>query len=87
MAQHGSDNFHQALVAESMPLPPPAVNKLVYDVIKSHAIARPSAQAIASASINFTYQDLDEASSCLASHITSLGLGFNSIVPIICEKV
>ncbi|PTB34982.1 hypothetical protein M441DRAFT_74656 [Trichoderma asperellum CBS 433.97] len=69
-----------------MPLPPPAVNKLVHDVIKSHAIAHPSAPAIASASINFTYQGLDEASSWLASRIISLGIGFNGIVPIICEK-
>ncbi|EHK50492.1 hypothetical protein TRIATDRAFT_211428 [Trichoderma atroviride IMI 206040] len=69
-----------------MPLPPPTVNQLVHDVIESHAVAHPSAPAIASASINFTYQDLDEASSWLASQITSLGIGFNSIVPIICER-
>ncbi|PNP39580.1 hypothetical protein TGAMA5MH_08599 [Trichoderma gamsii] len=69
-----------------MPLPPPTVNKLVHDVIKSHAIARPSAQAIVSASVNLTYQDVDEASSWLAAQITSLGIGSNSIVPIICEK-
>jgi non-ribosomal peptide synthetase component F len=87
MAHLGSDNCHQALIAENMPLPPPPVDKLVHDVIKSHAIARPSSQAITSASINFTYQELDGASSWLASQITSLGIGFNSIVPIICEKV
>lgn len=87
MAQLAPGNYHQALIAEDMPLPPPTVNKLVHDVITSHAIARPSAQAIVSASINFTYQDLDEASSRLASQITSLGIGSNSIVPIICEKV
>lgn len=87
MAQLGSDSYHQALIAENIPLPPPTVDEIVHDVIKSHAISRPSAQAIVSASINFTYQDLDEASSGLASQITSLRTGFNSIVPIICEKV
>lgn len=87
MAQFGTDDSHQFSVAKNIPLPPPTVNKLVHNVIKSHAVARPSAQAIASASINLTYQGLDEASSWLASRITSLGIGFNSIVPIICEKV
>lgn len=87
MAQLRLDDSHQFSVAKNVPLPPPTVNKLVHDVIKSHAIARPSAQAIASVSINFTYQALDEVSSWLASRITSLGIGFNSIVPIICEKV
>ncbi|KAL6903883.1 acetyl-CoA synthetase-like protein [Trichoderma evansii] len=86
MAQFRTDDSHQFSAAKNIPLPPPTVNKLVHNVIKSHAVARPSAQAIASASINLTYQDLDEASSWLASRITSLGIGFNSILPIICEK-
>lgn len=87
LPQLGSDDSCQVTIIKDMPLPPPAVNKLVHDVIKSHAIAHPSAPAIASASINFTYQGLDEASSWLASRIISLGIGFNGIVPIICEKV
>lgn len=87
MAQLRVDNSYQAQAAESMPLPPPAIHKLVHDIISNNAIASPNAQAIASASINFNYQDLDQASSWLASRIISLGIGNDSIVPIICEKV
>jgi non-ribosomal peptide synthetase component E (peptide arylation enzyme) len=87
MAPLEADNSHKILVADCMPSPPPVVNKLVHDVIKSHAVAHPSRHAVVSASINLTYQELESASSWLAIRITSLGVGSNSIVPIICEKV
>jgi non-ribosomal peptide synthetase component E (peptide arylation enzyme) len=60
---------------------------MAQDIINDQVIAQPSAQAIASVSINFTYKTLDECSSWLAARIISLGIGRNSIVPIICEKV
>ncbi|KAL5083793.1 hypothetical protein Trisim1_000920 [Trichoderma cf. simile WF8] len=71
---------------ERLPLPPPGVNKLVQDVIRDQVIAQPEAQAIASATVNLTYKELDESSTRLALRIASSGISSGSIVPIIHEK-
>ncbi|KAK4074024.1 hypothetical protein Trihar35433_3498 [Trichoderma harzianum] len=71
---------------ERLPLPPPGVNKLVQDVIRDQVIAQPGAQAIASATVNLTYKELDESSTRLALQIASSGISSGSIVPIIHEK-
>ncbi|PNP56580.1 hypothetical protein THARTR1_03276 [Trichoderma harzianum] len=71
---------------ERLPLPPPGVNKLVQDVIRDQVISQPEAQAIASATVNLTYEELDESSTRLAIQIISSGAGLGSIVPIIHEK-
>lgn len=72
---------------ERLPSPPPKVNKLVQDVIRDQVITQPEAQAIASATVNLTYRELDESSTRLALQIASSGVGLGSIVPIIHEKV
>lgn len=72
---------------ERLPLPPPGVNKLVQDVIRDQVIAQPEAQAIASATVNLTYKELDESSTRLAVQIASSGIDSGSIVPIIHKKV
>ncbi|KAL6815888.1 hypothetical protein GGI42DRAFT_339017 [Trichoderma sp. SZMC 28013] len=71
---------------ERLPSPPPKVNKLVQDVIRDQVITQPEAQAIASATVNLTYRELDESSTRLALQIASSGVGLGSIVPIIHEK-
>ncbi|KAM0249676.1 hypothetical protein ACHAQJ_008937 [Trichoderma viride] len=86
MATLRLNGFHRPAMTEVMPRPPIAVNRLVQNIIKDQVIARPSAQAIASATINLTYRELDESSSWLAARIVSSGIGLNPIVPIICEK-
>lgn len=72
---------------ERLSLPPPRVNKLVQDVVRDQVIAQPEAQAIASATVNLTYKELDESSTRLALQIASSGIDPGSIVPIIYEKV
>lgn len=72
---------------KSLTEPPPVVNRLVQDVIRDQAVACPSAPAICSASVYLTYKELDDLSSRLALHIGSFGIGPNSIVPILCDKV
>ncbi|TFB06998.1 Nonribosomal peptide synthetase 4 [Trichoderma ghanense] len=59
--------------AESLPLPPPLVNRLVQDVIGDQVLERPDAPAIASPTVNLTYKELDESSSRLAAEISSSG--------------
>ncbi|PTB62343.1 amino acid adenylation [Trichoderma citrinoviride] len=71
---------------ESLPLPPPPVNRLVQDVIEDQVLARPDAQAIASRTVNLTYKELDESSSRLATQISSSGVSPGCIVPILHEK-
>ncbi|KAL6870381.1 amino acid adenylation [Trichoderma novae-zelandiae] len=71
---------------ESLPLPPPLVNRLVQDVVGDQVTAQPGAQSIASQTVNLTYKELDEASSRLATQISSSGISLGSIVPIIYEK-
>ena len=74
-------------IGESLPLPPPPVNRLVQDVIEDQFLARPDAQAIASRTVNLTYKELDESSSRLATQISSSGVSPGCIVPILHEKV
>ncbi|KAL7932548.1 hypothetical protein V8C35DRAFT_307390 [Trichoderma chlorosporum] len=71
---------------ERLPLPPPGVNRLVQDVIKDQIIAHPDAQAIASATMNLSYKELDESSTWLAAQIASLGINPGAIIPILHEK-
>lgn len=72
---------------ESVPSPPPAVNKLVQDVIRDQVAAHPYAPAICTATGYLTYKELADASSRLAVQIAERGIGHNSIVPILCGKV
>lgn len=77
----------ETVAMESFPVPPPAVSRLVHDVIKDQAVARPDAPAICSESVYLTYNALDQCSSRLATHISNYGIKPNSIVPIISDKV
>ncbi|KAI3320740.1 amino acid adenylation [Xylariaceae sp. AK1471] len=75
-----------AAITESLPLPPPVINRLVQDVIGDQAVAFPDAPAICSASVHLTYRELDLLSSRLAAHIATFGIRPNSIVPILSDK-
>ncbi|PTB77324.1 amino acid adenylation [Trichoderma longibrachiatum ATCC 18648] len=72
--------------AESLPLPPPLVNRLAQDVIGDQVLAQPDAPAIVSPAMSLTYTELDETSSRLAAQISSSGVSPGSVVPIIHEK-
>lgn len=73
--------------SKSLPLPPPPTNRLVQDVIQEQVTALPNAPAICSWDGQFTYNELDQLSSRLAAHTSSLGVGPDVIVPIIHAKV
>ncbi|CAJ2511765.1 Uu.00g073900.m01.CDS01 [Anthostomella pinea] len=73
------------MAATILPLVP-AANRLVQDVIRDQAMARPYAPAICSANVYLTYQELDQLSSRLATHIGTFWIRPDSIVPIIFDK-
>lgn len=72
---------------EGLPLPPPAVNRRVEEIISNHAVARPYSPAICSASVYLNYREMDRLSSQLAAHVAAQGLKPGSIVPILSSKV
>lgn len=58
----------------------------VHDRIKQQCTAYPDIQAVDSWDGSFTYRDLDELSSRLASHLQYLGVGPEMIVPLCFDK-
>lgn len=64
----------------------PLVERCIHDLIKEQAIANPLSQAVCSWDGDFTYQDLDLASSQLASHLTAAGVLPETVVPLCFEK-
>lgn len=65
---------------------PPRVDKCIHGLISSVASAYPTAPAIASWDGNYTYQELEDVTTKLARHLTHLGVGVGSIVPLCFEK-
>ncbi|KAI9150478.1 Nonribosomal peptide synthase atnA [Paramyrothecium foliicola] len=65
---------------------PEAIEACIHETIKQQAIRRPNAPAIASWDMDFTYEELDLASTKLAHHIKSLGVGLETFVLVCFEK-
>jgi amino acid adenylation domain-containing protein/non-ribosomal peptide synthase protein (TIGR01720 family) len=65
---------------------PDAIERCIHDLIKDQAALRPDAPAIASWDMDFTYRELDEASTRLAHHIKGLGVGLETFVLVCFEK-
>ncbi|UNI16432.1 NRPS [Purpureocillium takamizusanense] len=67
---------------------PATQNSLVHDLISSQARSQGSAEAICAWDGSFTYAQIDEASTRLAHHLLSLGVGIgpDTFVPFCIEK-
>ncbi|KAJ4116109.1 Nonribosomal peptide synthetase 4 [Fusarium equiseti] len=65
---------------------PDAVEKCLHDLFQQQMMIRPDSQAIVSWDGEFTYSELDEASTKLACHIAGLGVGLETFVLICFEK-
>lgn len=65
---------------------PEAVESCIHDLFKRQVISRPDAPAIASWDMDFTYAELDDASTKLALHISSLGVGLEDFVLVCFDK-
>lgn len=65
---------------------PEAIESCLHDLFKRQVISRPDAPAIASWDMSFTYAELDDASTKLALHISSLGVGLEDFVLVCFDK-
>ncbi|PYH46504.1 amino acid adenylation [Aspergillus saccharolyticus JOP 1030-1] len=62
------------------------VRARVQDLIAKETLAHPESPAVCAWDGDFTYQELDTLSSHLAAHLTQLGVGPETFVPIVFEK-
>ncbi|CAG7555120.1 unnamed protein product [Fusarium equiseti] len=65
---------------------PEAVERCVHDLFQQQVMLRPNAQAIASWDMEFTYAELDEASTNLAYHVAALGVDLETFVLVCFDK-
>ncbi|KAK8914997.1 Nonribosomal peptide synthetase dtxS1 [Metarhizium anisopliae] len=65
---------------------PEAANVLVHELIAETIAKQPNAPAVCAWDGDFTYSELDDASSRLAFHLIGLGVGPEVIVPLCLEK-
>lgn len=65
---------------------PPKVDICIHDIIHRQVRARPTAPAVESWDGSFTYEQLDELSSKLASHLAHSGIRPGIFVPLCFEK-
>ncbi|KAM0548792.1 hypothetical protein ACHAPJ_009789 [Fusarium lateritium] len=65
---------------------PEAIESCVHDLFKQQVVSRPDAPAVASWDMNLTYAELDQASTKLAHHISSLGVGLEVFVLVCFDK-
>ncbi|KAI7777353.1 hypothetical protein LA080_003749 [Diaporthe eres] len=65
---------------------PEAIESCLHDLFKQQVISRPDAPAIASWDMSFTYAELDDASTKLALHVSSLGVGLEDFVLVCFDK-
>lgn len=65
---------------------PEAIESCLHDLFKRQVVSSPDAPAIASWDMDFTYAELDDASTKLALHISSLGVGLEDFVLVCFDK-
>jgi amino acid adenylation domain-containing protein len=65
---------------------PEALEACVHEMIEEQVAARGNAPAICSFDGNWTYEQLNDASDKLASHLQSLGVGAETMVPFCFDK-
>ncbi|KAL2871703.1 nonribosomal peptide synthase Pes1 [Aspergillus lucknowensis] len=66
--------------------PAPCVDRTIHDLINDQRLLRPEAPAVASWDGNLSYQDLFDTASAFASHLSSLGVGPEVLVPMCMDK-
>ncbi|KAF4968548.1 hypothetical protein FZEAL_10377 [Fusarium zealandicum] len=79
-------SWHRQQLSQWNQQVPDAVESCVHDLFKQRAMSRPEAPAIASWDVDFTYAELDDVSTKLAHHISSLGVGLEDFVLVCFEK-
>ncbi|KAL2670220.1 hypothetical protein Neosp_014687 [[Neocosmospora] mangrovei] len=79
-------SWHRQQLCEWNKQMPEAVESCLHDLFKQQALSRPNAPALASWDMNFTYAELDDASTKLAHHIISLGVGVEDFVLVCFDK-
>ncbi|KAJ4130548.1 Nonribosomal peptide synthetase 4 [Fusarium falciforme] len=79
-------SWHRQQLCEWNKQMPEAVESCLHDLFKQQAMSRPDAPAIASWDMDFTYAELDDASTKLARHIISLGVGVEDFVLVCFDK-
>ncbi|KAF4468446.1 non-ribosomal peptide synthetase [Fusarium albosuccineum] len=79
-------SWHQQQLCQWNEQIPEAIESCLHDLFKQQAISRPDAPAIASWDMGFTYAELDDASTKLAHHISSLGVGPEDFVLVCFDK-
>lgn len=62
------------------------VERCIHDVIADQVLARPDAEAVCAWDGSFTYRQLDDAASCLAIRLVSLGVGPEVLVTLCFSK-
>ncbi|KAG8160684.1 hypothetical protein KVR01_008948 [Diaporthe batatas] len=79
-------SWHRQQLCEWNQQIPQAIECCIHDLFKRKAVSRPDAPAIASWDMDFTYAELDDASTNLATHISSLGVGLEDFVLVCFDK-
>ena len=62
------------------------VDRCIHEVIHDQTLSKPHAEAVCDEHGSLSYRDLDQLSSRLASHLTTLGLGPGVFVPLCFDK-
>ncbi|KAK8042611.1 hypothetical protein PG994_013094 [Apiospora phragmitis] len=65
---------------------PPDIRACIHNLIESNFLARPGMLAITAWDGDFTYQELDELSSRLSTHLMGLGVAVDTYIPVVFEK-
>ncbi|KAM0418809.1 hypothetical protein ACHAPT_012250 [Fusarium lateritium] len=79
-------SWHRQQLCEWNKKMPEAAESCLHDLFKQQAVSRPDAPAVASWDMDFTYAELDDASTKLAHHIISLGVGMEVFVLVCFDK-
>ena len=64
----------------------PKARACLHDAVRKYALEKPGFQSICSSDDSISYHELDELSSRLAGHLTSMGVEREVIVPLCFEK-
>ncbi|KAK7427649.1 Nonribosomal peptide synthetase 4, partial [Neonectria magnoliae] len=79
-------NRHREQLCQWNQKMPEAIESCVHDLFTQQALSRPDAPAIASWDMDLTYAELDLASTKLAHHLNSLGVGSEVFVLLCFDK-
>lgn len=82
----GVGEMHLNQIAKWNSSPAPRVNRCAHELIRETVAATPHAMAVHSRQRDFTYRELDDASTRLAYCLVAKGVGPDVIVPLCFEK-